>query len=400
MEKKQLRSGFTTGTCAAGAARAAASLLFTGIWTPQVEIMTPKGIVARLTAAVTECAAGRAVCAVRKDAGDDPDVTDQALIYASVEYIDDGKKEEKDRDEGKRWYQSGNIFLTGGPGIGVVTKPGLSCPVGKHAINPVPRQMIFEQVQEAALSAGCNRRLLVTVWIPDGERLAAKTFNPKLGIEGGISILGTSGIVEPMSEAALTATIRLELHMKAEAGKKAVILTPGNYGETFLKETLGLSLSQGVSCSNFVADSVEMAGEEGIHEILFVGHLGKLIKVAGGVRNTHSKYGDRRMEILLDCIRQAGPPGEGWEALKDQILGSNTTEEAAGHLREARMAEPVMEIVVNRIRKNLERWQDGKLHAEVVTFVSGFDLLGMTEGAKTMIAAFREQKEKEEQESE
>lgn len=396
MEEKQLRSGFTTGTCAAGAAKAAALMLLTGTFKRRVEVLTPKGVVAGLELVEAEVSEARASCAVRKDAGDDPDVTDQALIYASAEYIEDGKTEGDGRE---RWYQSGSVFLTGGPGVGIVTKPGLSCPVGKHAINPVPREMIFSQVQRAAEAAGYEGSLLVTVWIPEGERLAARTFNPKLGIEGGISVLGTSGIVEPMSEAALLATIRLELHMKAAEGNGKVILTPGNYGETFLRETLGLSLDQGVQCSNFVADSVEMAGDEGIHEILFVGHIGKLIKVAGGVRNTHSKYGDRRMEILLDCLRQAQPSEEQWDRLKEKILGSNTTEEAVCHLREADLAEPVMAVAVNRIKRNLEAWQEGRLRAEVVTFANGYGILGMTDGAGEMIESFGRRDKKEEQES-
>ena len=189
-----------------------------------VQVMTPGGTRAELLLHDAERTERSALCAVRKDAGDDPDVTDQALIYASVEYI-------KDSGDPERCYRNNHIFLTGGPGVGIVTKPGLACPVGLHAINPVPRKMIFEEVEAVARSAGCEGRLLVRIWIPEGERLALSTFNPKLGIEGGISVLGTSGIVEPMSEAALRATIQLELHMKAVAGQREVILTPGNYGE-------------------------------------------------------------------------------------------------------------------------------------------------------------------------
>ena len=191
MEEKKLRSGFTTGTCAACAAKAAAVMLLQREAVECVQVMTPGGTRAELLLHDAERTEHSAVCAVRKDAGDDPDVTDQALIYVSVEYI-------KDSGDPDMCYRNNHIFLTGGPGVGIVTKPGLACPVGLHAINPVPRKMIFEEVEAVARSAGCEGRLLVRIWIPEGERLALSTFNPKLGIEGGISVLGTSGIVEPL----------------------------------------------------------------------------------------------------------------------------------------------------------------------------------------------------------
>lgn len=384
MEERKLRSGFTTGTCAACAAKAAAVMLLKQEAVESVQVMTPGGTRAELfpeEAVITE---NSAVCAVRKDAGDDPDVTDKALIYASVEYI-------KDSGDPENCYQNDRIFLTGGQGVGIVTKPGLACPVGFYAINPVPRKMIFDEVEAVAHLAGCEGGLLVRIWIPEGERLALSTFNPKLGIEGGISVLGTSGIVEPMSESALKATIQLELHMKAVEGQREVILTPGNYGENFLRETLKLSLSQGVQCSNFVRESVLMAADEGMDGLLFVGHIGKLIKVAGGVGNTHSKYGDRRMEIMWDCARShCGKLSERARSrLKKQVLDSNTTEEAVRRLNEAGMLKPAMETAVERIRHYLEVWSERPVRAEVVTFTNGYGILGMTRGAVAMIDTFR-----------
>lgn len=388
--KAGLKRGFTTGTCAAGAAGAAAAMLLTGTIKTTAQVKTPKGTVVTLRLLDMEIKKERVSCGVRKDAGDDPDVTHQTMIYASVEYYKGYLEEERGEE---RFYRQGNLFLTGGRGIGLITKPGLACPVGKHAINPVPRQMIFKEVEEAALLADFEGRLLVRISIPEGERLAAKTFNPRLGIVGGLSVLGTSGIVEPMSEAALKASIRLELHMKAVAGMKAIILTPGNYGERFLKENLGLSLSQGVRCSNYIGETVEMAEGEGLDGILFVGHMGKLIKVAGGVFNTHSKYGDRRMEILWDCTKGYC---EDWDEeerrrLKERILGSNTTESATEALEEAGIRKPVMETVADRIREQIMKWHGDPVRVEAVVFSNGGGSLGMTAGALEFIRELRDE---------
>lgn len=389
-----LRSGFTTGTCAAGAAKAAAFMLLLENRLSQAQVVTPKGIVADLTLSDIRIEKNYVSCGVKKDAGDDPDVTDQTMVYASVERLSgescDGAYGIIYGSEQKAYYRQGKLFLTGGKGIGIVTKLGLSCPVGKHAINPVPRQMIFKEVEEAVKRAGFSGSLLITISIPEGERLAASTFNPRLGIVGGLSVLGTSGIVEPMSEAALRESIRLELHMKAVAGARSIILTPGNYGERFLKEELGLSLSQGVQCSNFIGETVEMARDEGIGSILMVGHIGKLIKVAGGVANTHSKYGDRRMEILWDCVQNLCGAfyGEKLERLKRTILESNTTEEAVGLLKEAGLEAAAMAAVADRVREQIALWHGEAAAVEAVVFAVGHGITGMTAGAKAMIRAF------------
>lgn len=373
MQKKELKDGFTTGTCSAAAANAAAAWLLSGEKREKGEVVTPSGVKAEFSIK-TLLADEKYWFGVQKDAGDDPDVTHGSWIYAAVSYIE---------KENGRWYQSEeypNLFLTGGKGVGLVTRPGLSCPVGKHAINPVPRSMIFEAVWQICEEMDCREKLLIEIMIPAGAKLAEKTFNPRLGIEGGISILGTSGIVKPMSEDALLASIQLEIHMCAVAGKKSIILTPGNYGETFLKETLGLSLEQAVRCSNFAADAIEAVAGEGIQEVLFAGHLGKLIKIAGGVRNTHSKYGDRRMEILADCISDGAD-----ESLLEAVKGSNTTEEAVGHLSETENLELVMSEVTGRIQRQLESWSHGKVCIQVVTFSTVYGILGKSQGADALI---------------
>ena len=385
MEKYQLRSGFTTGTCAAAAAKAATAMLLAGNHLKHMKLVTPKGTEADLPLFHVVIKDQEVKCAVQKDAGDDPDVTDKALVFAEVRHFDGDEAEAQ-----KTCYRydggdgTGPLFLTAGEGIGWVTRPGLSCPVGLPAINPVPRAMIFENVEEARRQAGFEGPLKISISMPEGKKLAEKTFNSKLGIEGGLSVLGTTGIVKPMSEEALTATIRLELHMKAVAGDKRVILTPGNYGEAFIKETLSLSMKEGVTCSNFIGDAFGMAGAEGFDKILFAGHIGKLIKVAGGVYNTHSKYGDRRMEILWDCVTAVRKDRE---ELKLTILNANTMEEAAGILKEQGILEPVMEEAVHRIQNYTAQWSGGK-RVEVVTFSTANGILGMSEGAEELIRLF------------
>lgn len=373
MEGRPLRSGFTTGTCGAAAAKAAVILLLTGECRKRVQIMTPKGILADL--AVVRDLEGGSSFRVRKDSGDDPDVTNAAWIYGSVQRLAGMKNE--------NWYQSEeypHLYLTGGEGIGLVTRAGLSCPVGKHAINPVPRKMIFGAVEEVCEELGCREELLIRIQIPEGVALAEKTFNRKLGIVGGISVLGTSGIVEPMSRQALLDTIRLEIHMKSVEQIRSLILTPGNYGEAFLREQLHLSLNQAVKCSNFAADAMEMTAREGIRRVLFVGHLGKLIKVAGGVMNTHSRYGDRRMEILADCLAEDGEP-----KLKERILDANTTEEALDVLRGAGCMEAVMQKAGGRIQSYLTRWAFDKVEVEVVTFSTVYGILFKSRGVDALI---------------
>ena len=214
MQKKELKDGFTTGTCSAAAANAAAAWLLSGEKREKGEVVTPSGVKAEFSIK-TLLADEKYWFGVQKDAGDDPDVTHGSWIYAAVSYIAKGK-----RRIGSQSEEYPNLFLTGGKGVGLVTRPGLSCPVGKHAINPVPRSMIFEAVWQICEEMDCREKLLIEIMIPAGAKLAEKTFNPRLGIEGGISILGTSGIVKPMSEDALLASIQLEIHMCAVAEEK------------------------------------------------------------------------------------------------------------------------------------------------------------------------------------
>lgn len=389
MDENKMRSGFTTGTCAAAAAKGAALLLVTGRNPGTVKLTTPKGVTAVMPLLEALKDETGAVCGVRKDAGDDPDVTDKTVVYAHVCFLNERQPEES-------WYDSEEypgLWLAGGEGIGMVTRKGLSCPVGKPAVNPVPRRMIFEAAARVFEDYGQMRPAVITVSIPDGVRLAEKTFNPRLGIVGGISVLGTSGIVEPMSEAALLATIRLELHMKAVVGKRTAVLAPGNYGLNFLAEEFGIDSESVVKCSNFIEDSIKMAAEEGFQRVLLAGHAGKLIKAAGGAGNTHSAYGDNRMETMAGLVRQVLEedlkegvrPGSRSEnaclTLEQQVRIANTTEEAIALLRREGLDTRVMTLAAIDLKKRLEQWAGKRLRAEVIIFSSVYGILGITEEA-------------------
>lgn len=343
---KTLRCGYTTGACAAGAAGAAAEMLLTGNTVESVAMDTPKGVRLALDILNVEIGGDFARCAVRKDAGDDPDVTDGILVYAEVRKTDVG------------------IEIDGGEGVGRVTKPGLDQPVGAAAINSVPRQMIAEQVAAVCARLGYAGGIRIIISIPGGEALARRTFNPRLGIEGGLSVIGTTGIVEPMSSAALVETIRLELSVLAASGAKAVVLCPGNYGEDFARDVLGLSPAGQVTVSNFIRDGVEAAVAAGFELILLVGHIGKLVKLGIGAANTHSQCGDGRMETLVACALEAGAD----RSLLLNILNCATADAAVESLEAAGLLEPTMANLGRRIQATLERWTPQETEVGFICF--------------------------------
>ena len=330
---KTMRCGYTTGSCAAGAAMGATRLLLTGEAPDTVSLDTPKGIRLALEILKPEAGEGWAKCAVQKDSGDDPDITNGILIYATAEPIDAG------------------IEIDGGEGVGRVTKEGLDQPVGAAAINSTPRRMIDEGVRAVCANCGYQGGVRITISIPEGRALAHKTFNPRIGIVGGISVIGTTGIVEPMSNAALVDTIKLELSVLSASGAKGVLLCPGNYGETFARETLGLNMTRQVSVSNFIGDGIEAAVSYGFERILLVGHIGKLVKLGIGLHNTHSAYGDGRMETLIACALECGGDLE----LLREILNCVTTDAALEAIDGRGLLEPVMAVLGRRIQACLER---------------------------------------------
>lgn len=277
-----MRCGYTTGSCATAASKAAATMLLTGERVETVRIDTPKGIVLDLEPLDVEMTPDYVSAQSAKDSGDDPDDTNGVLVYARAEKTD-----------------GSGIELEGGVGVGRVTKPGLACAVGGPAINPTPRRMITQEVGKAMEAAGYNGGMKLTISIPAGVEIAKKTFNPRLGIIGGLSVLGTSGIVEPMSEKALIETMYVEIRAQKARGNKNLLVFFGNYGEDFTRDEMKLDLEGHVTCSNFVGELLDYAVYCGFETLLLIGHSGKLVKVAQGVMNTHSKYADVARSCLL-----------------------------------------------------------------------------------------------------
>ena len=445
---QKLRLGYTTGSCAAAAAKAAASMLLTGRIISQVSLQTPKGLklildIEDIRFRQGNCSPGKdrkeiplpgaepapcqkdqcrqgplhpgytefsaVSCAVRKDSGDDPDITNHVLIYATAARSD-----------------KPGIQIDGGEGVGRVTKPGLDQPVGSAAINSTPRRMSAEAGQEVLRDERENRPdavppgLDITISVPGGRELAAKTFNPRLGIEGGISILGTSGIVEPMSDQALLDTIRVEVRVRKEEGLTILPAAPGNYGKNFFLEKYGFSLETAVTASNFIYDTVLMAADAGFRRMLFVGHIGKLVKVAGGIRNTHSQYGDHRMEILTDIAESVlfgngkGFSGncqeafvsresaeeksdevysreEIFDSLKQELADCVMTDEAINILRKYGLDKAVMAEMTRRIQAVMEGWSGGRMQVEIVVFSNVHGELGRTGKALEYMHLLQEQ---------
>ncbi|MBS4030761.1 MAG: cobalamin biosynthesis protein CbiD [Clostridiales bacterium] len=305
-----LRAGFTTGTCAAAAAAAAVRFLYTGDTVEMVTVDTPSGLTLTLSVELCEITATGTRCAVRKDAGDDPDVTHKLLIVAEAETL-----------------PKAEVQLMGGDGVGRVTKPGLAVPPGEAAINPVPRQQILAAVV-SVLPPGKGVR--VTISVPGGRELAARTLNPSLGILGGISILGTTGIVEPMSSEAFKRSLLPQIDVALAAGHRRLVLTPGKMGKTNARKLLPVETDAVILTSNFIGYMLTGCAAKGVSEVILLGHIGKLVKVAAGITDTHSSVADARRETLVAHAALAGLPVEALRAL----MAHNTAEESARYLVE------------------------------------------------------------------
>lgn len=416
-----LRYGWTTGSCAAAAAKAAAKMLLSGEEIRCVRLLTPKGIELYLDVESAVQRQESVECAVRKYSGDDPDVTDGLLIFARVsrnagragESSDSGDtgragepsdsgdagraEDESDTEDAAKTaameyeYDDGHgirIILSGGAGVGRVTKPGLEQPVGAAAINRVPRRMITEEVVKVCRSHGFQGTLKVEIFVPEGEETAKKTFNPRLGIMGGISILGTSGIVEPMSEKALTDTIYLEMKMLKESGYSCCYVVPGNYGTDFLSQRLCAGDDLAVKCSNYVGEAIDDAGMLGMKGVLLIGHVGKFIKLAAGVMNTHSRQADCRMEVFASHAAMAGADAQ---TVRD-IMACINTAEAVRILKEKNILKEVMRSVMERIDTHLcQRAGDG-LEIGAIVFSVEDGVLGASPGAMEMLGKIESQR--------
>lgn len=393
-----MRFGYTTGSCAAAASKAAIYMLLSGRKKEKISIITPKNIEYSPRIEKINIQENSVECAVQKDAGDDIDATDKAYIFSKVTVKENKSHQLK-------------IIIDGGFGVGRVTKPGLDQPVGNAAINTVPRQMIKKEVEEVCCLFDFSDTVIIEISVPNGLEIAKKTFNPRLGIVGGISILGTSGIVEPMSKKALLDTIRVEINQKKALGYEILAISPGNYGINFMKDKYDYDLDKSVKCSNFIGETLDIAKEMGFKKILLSGHIGKLIKVSGGIMNTHSKEADCRMELLAAAAIRVTDD----ISLVRKVLDSISTEDALTILKAVdeensvdcmdnidkdvsiiisnkHIFENIMEIILEKIYFYLNNRHNGELNVETIIFSSKYGELGKSNLADDYIRYLKNHK--------
>ncbi|WP_042349367.1 cobalt-precorrin-5B (C(1))-methyltransferase CbiD [Bacillus massiliigorillae] len=364
---KKLRKGYTTGSCATAAAKAAATMIIEQERVAGVTIITPNGIELKIPVEDQQFDVGKATCAVQKDGGDDIDATHGMMIHATVTL-----------------NNSGNITIDGGIGIGRVSQRGIAVPVGEAAINPVPRQMITKEVRDVI---GEERGADILIFAPEGEERATRTMNSRLGIIGGISILGTTGIVTPMSDEGWKKSLSIELEMKKAQGFKKIILVPGNYGEAFVTDTLKINQDYVVSMSNFVGYMLKEVQRLKFEKLLMVGHFGKLVKVSAGIFTTYSKDADARAEILVANLALLGAP----LSLLQQVASCLTTE-AAGELIAQHGYEYVYQVITEKIQQRSQqflKYSPHKVDIDVVTFSTETGLLAATKDVTELMEEWR-----------
>lgn len=370
-ENKILRSGFTTGSAATAAAKASLIMLLTNNIIDRTEIITPSGEAYSPKIFGQEInisdsnnlysEQNYASCYVVKDSGDDPDITSGIKIYVKVSFS-----------------KEAIVNIRGGKGIGIVTRKGLDQPVGEYAINSTPRKMITDSLCDILDEYDIECGIDVEISVPEGEEIAKKTFNPHMGIEGGISIIGTSGIVKPMSTDALISTIRLDINMQYSEGKDTCIIVPGNYGVTFLKNNYEIDEKDIVICSNFVGDSIKFATEIGFKNITFCSHIGKMIKVSGGAMNTHSKYGDNRMKYMNDAFYSAfskmnvNENEKTYNDIAARISECVSTTAALDILSEIKMVKAVSEEIVEKTLVHLREVSEDKVNIKVILYENNY----------------------------
>ncbi len=376
LKAKPLKSGFTTGSCVTATAMAALESLLLDKEIKNVDLTVPSGDRLRLEVFEIHRNSNEASYGINKYSGDDPDVTNGALIISKVSLVD-CETFNKFKSREKTVLLDEKLLLIGGEGVGLVTKPGLAASVGEPAVNPTPRAMILAALSKISDDLGYDGYIVSEIFIPKGRELAKRTFNGNLGIVGGISILGTSGIVAPMSEQALIDTIKVEMSVCRASGSETLVITPGNYGKDYLSENSTITDEITVKCSNFIGDALHFAGEMGFKKIVLSGHLGKLIKVSGGILNTHSKYGDGRMEILIDFCKQLGAE----KNVTDEINKAVMVDEAMRIISDAGLKNEVMNLVVESIENIMAREikkSNGNLDFQVgvIVFSNKYGLLG------------------------
>lgn len=390
--RKQLKSGITTGTCAAAAARACAIHLLLGVKTVEkVTVMTPKGIAVEVPVFLEVENPNGCTYKVIKDSGDDPDVTNGIAIFVTLRHMHipkncanrAGNQDELTEVKNNGFYSDryDNLYLTGGEGIGIVRKQGLEQQIGQPAINAVPRQMLFDAVGSLCEQVDYQKALEIVVSIPAGVELAKRTFNPKLGIEGGISVLGTSGIVEPMSEQAIVDTIEVFIRQQSRMGNRNLLVAPGNYGQTYIERYLKLSMEDSIKCSNYIGETIDLAIAYQMQSFLLVGNIGKLMKLAAGIMNTHSKVADARCEIMALHTLLSG----GTKQMAQTIMACSHTDEMLKYLEEWGLREDVMKSLCDKIEYYMERRIGDRMEFGVMLFSGKYGFLGATDRASDLV---------------
>ena len=398
IDGKKYRRGYTTGSCATAVSKGAVYMLLTNEKIDTVNIDTPKGIYLSIPVVSSEIKKNEdtgeiySICSVEKDGGDDIDATNGIEIFAKATWV---HEDEIDKSEKNFSFEGDGFCVFSGEGVGIITKKGLSVEPGRPAINPVPQKMIAKEVESVLKASGekvlndknslDNRKkvIKITIFIPKGEEVANKTFNPRLGIVGGISIIGTSGIVEPMSDDGWKKSLSIELNMKKELGMDKIILVPGNHGESFISDRIGENSSV-VRTSNFLGYMLMEAKRMGFKKILLAGHIGKFIKLSAGIFNTHSKVADARNEILIANLALMGASTE----LVRKIDSCLTTEEATDIVYENGFGE-VFDIICEKCKKRAEMHVDNEIEIEVFIFKMDKTVLGKSKNAEEMLESFR-----------
>ena len=335
--KGKLRTGFTTGTCATAASKAGILAIINQQSLNSVDVILPKRD--KINIQINSCnfSKDNAQCSVIKDGGDDPDVTHGAEIFVDVELTD----------------KIGEIEIDGGEGVGRVTKPGLGLEIGSAAINPTPKKMIIENVKEVGSELLEKNGIKVTVSVPKGKELGTKTDNPRIGIMGGISILGTSGIVIPYSTASFAAAIRQQIAVVSSMNDDSVVLTTGGRSEDFARKIIELPDHSFVQMGDFSGYTIKQCARQGLKKAYVAGFIGKLAKMAAGVKQTHVKGGKVDMKFLSELAKRCDANSE----TIGKILGANTARN---------VQEIIMEDKINGFFDEItkETWNQMRQHSE------------------------------------
>lgn len=353
--KGKLRTGFTTGTSAAAGAKACVLSILNKKKVDFVDVTLPKKSKIQIKIEKCEFDSQRAICSVIKDGGDDPDVTHGAEICTEVSFTD----------------RLGQIEIDGGEGVGKVTKPGLGLEIGSAAINPTPKRMITENILEVAKDILKKNGIKVLISVPKGKELAIKTDNPRLGILGGISILGTSGIVIPYSTASFAAAIRQSIDVTLAMGDNSVVLTTGGRSEDFSKRIIDLSEHCFIQMGDFSGYTMQQCAKKGIKKAHVAGFIGKLTKMGMGVKQTHVKGSKVDMKFLADIARKCNAPSQVIEEIKHantarHVLELVTNKNLIGYF----------DLICSQVYDKLRQHSENKIELDVIMFDFDGNVIG------------------------